>query len=115
MSVPAAPVRTKHRRQIELADWLQEIVDLHTETFLRVLIHSDGCRSVDRVRWQLERDRWDEYPRYFFTTEPADIKGVFTDALDRLAIPWKRMNPRRSRSRGGRWWRGWTSSPAPEY
>ena len=48
MSVPAAPVRTKHRRQIELADWLQEIVDLHTETFLRVLIHSDGCRSVDR-------------------------------------------------------------------
>jgi hypothetical protein len=83
----------KHRRQIKLVDWQQEIVNPHTEAFVRGLIHSDGCRSINRVRRQLDSgDRWYEYPRYLFTNESADIKGLLTDALDRLEIPWKRMN-----------------------
>jgi len=83
----------KHKRKIQLAPWQQEIVNRHTEEFIRGLIHSDGCRSINRVRRQFKSgDRWYEYPRYFFTNESTDIKQLFTDALDRLGIAWKRMN-----------------------
>jgi hypothetical protein len=83
----------KHKRKIELARWQQEIVNQYTEDFIRGLIHSDGCRSMNRVRRPLkDGDCWYEYPRYIFTNESADIKGLFTDALDRLGIAWRRMN-----------------------
>lgn len=83
----------KHTRKIELAPWQRGVVDLYTEEFVRGLVHSDGCRSMNRVRRSVSGgDRWYEYPRYLFTNESADIKGLFTDALDRLGIAWKRMN-----------------------
>lgn len=83
----------KHTRRIALEGWQQEIVDEHTEEFIRGLIHSDGSRSVNRVRRTAGGgDRWYEYPRYFFTNESADIRGLFTDALDRLGIAWKQSN-----------------------
>ncbi|MEU6034937.1 hypothetical protein ABZ801_05985 [Actinomadura sp. NPDC047616] len=83
----------KHTRKIELADWQQEIVDEHTEEFIRGLIHSDGCRSMNRVRRPLkDGDRWYEYPRYTFSNESKDIQRIFTNALDRLDIAWRQMN-----------------------
>ncbi|GAA4137211.1 hypothetical protein GCM10022416_21530 [Actinomadura keratinilytica] len=83
----------KHTRKIELADRQQKIVDEHTEEFIRGLIHSDGCRSMNRVRRPLkDGDRWYEYPRYTFTNESKDIQRLFTDALDRLGIAWRQMN-----------------------
>jgi hypothetical protein len=33
-----------------------------------------------------------EYGRYFFTNESSDIMRIATDALDRLAVPWRRSN-----------------------
>ena len=83
----------KHTRKIELADWQQEIVNEHTEELVRGLIHSDGCRHINRVRRPLkDGDRWYEYTRYNFTNESTDIQRIFTDALDRLGIAWKQMN-----------------------
>ncbi|GAA4084077.1 hypothetical protein GCM10022214_49840 [Actinomadura miaoliensis] len=83
----------KHTRKIELEDWQQEIVDQHTEELVRGLIHSDGCRHVNRVRRPLkDGDRWYEYTRYEFTNKSADIMRIYTDALDRLGISWRRMN-----------------------
>ncbi|MFL6054676.1 MAG: helix-turn-helix domain-containing protein [Actinoallomurus sp.] len=83
----------KHTRKIELESWQEEIVAKFTEEFVRGLIHSDGCRSINRVRRPLEDgDRWYAYPRYFFVNESADICGLFTDALDRLGIAWKQSN-----------------------
>jgi hypothetical protein len=32
------------------------------------------------------------YPRYQFSNESADIKRIFTDALDQLGIAWRVMN-----------------------
>jgi hypothetical protein len=32
------------------------------------------------------------YPRYEFSNESADIKRIFTDALDQLGIAWRVMN-----------------------
>lgn len=85
----------KHTRKITLATWQEEIVDAHPREFVRGLIHSDGCRAINRVRRALPGgERWYEYPRYFFTNASDDIRRLFTDALDRLEIAWRRSNTR---------------------
>lgn len=85
----------KHTRKIALAGWQEEITAEFTEQFVCGLIHSDGCRSTNRVRRPgKDGDRWYEYPRYFFTNASEDIRGLFTDALDRLGIDWRQSNRR---------------------
>jgi hypothetical protein len=81
----------KHLREIKLSDWQQRIVDDQTEHFLRGLVHSDGCRFINRVR---VRGKTYEYPRYNFTNASADIRGMFTDACERLGVDWRQMNAR---------------------
>jgi hypothetical protein len=72
-----------------------EIVAEFTKEFVRGLIHSDGSRSTNRIRRPGRNgDRWYEYPRYFFSTTSADVRGLFTDSLDRLGIEWKQANHR---------------------
>jgi len=39
----------KHERKIELAAWQQAIVEREPEQFIRGLLHSDGCRVMNRV------------------------------------------------------------------
>jgi hypothetical protein len=39
----------KHERRIELADWQRSIVAEHPWPLIRGLIHSDGCRAMNRV------------------------------------------------------------------
>lgn len=75
----------KHDRPIRLASWQQSIVEHHPEAFLRGLIHSDGCRYVNRVKDY-------EYPSYGFSNMSADILKSFTDACDQLEIRWRRSN-----------------------
>ncbi|MFD0857019.1 helix-turn-helix domain-containing protein [Actinomadura adrarensis] len=83
----------KHARKIVLADWQQEIVERFAKEFVRGLIHSDGSRFTNRVRYaHKDGDRWYEYPRYNFANVSTDIQRLFTDALDRLGIAWKQMN-----------------------
>lgn len=85
----------KHLRPIRLEAWQQDFVIEHSEEFVRGLIHSDGCRIVNRVRRPLkDGDRWYEYPRYFFTNASDDIRKLYTDALDRLGIAWRQSNTR---------------------
>ena len=85
----------KHTRKIELVEWQREIVGEYTEAFVRGLIHSDGCRTTNRVRKRLKGgDRWYEYPRYNFTNASLDIQRMVTDALDRLGIEWTQMTTR---------------------
>ncbi|MGW7265862.1 helix-turn-helix domain-containing protein [Streptomyces sp. NPDC054842] len=79
----------KHERAIVLADWQQEIVDVHPWEFVRGLIHSDGCRITNWTTRVVagERKRY-EYPRYFFTNVSDDIRRLFTDTLDKLGVAW---------------------------
>ena len=62
---------------------------------IRGLIHSDGYRGLNwtekRVGGTVKRYT---YPRYQFSNESADIKRIFTDALDQLGIAWRVMNRR---------------------
>lgn len=80
----------KHERPILLAPWQQEIVSEQPWSLIRGLIHSDGCRSLNRV---LVRGKAYEYPRYFFANESADILTIMGAALDRVGVAWRLNRP----------------------
>jgi hypothetical protein len=79
----------KHERRIAFVDWQQRIVDAHPDQLVRGLIHSDGCRGINRTR---HPKRTYEYVRYEFTNRSEDIKRIFCDACDALAVEWRVMN-----------------------
>jgi hypothetical protein len=76
----------KHTRDIQLALWQVRMVDAHPREFLRGLLHSDGCRSMNRVR---VKGGYREYPRYFFSNRSGDILRIFTRVCDQLGVEWK--------------------------
>lgn len=83
----------KHERSIALVAWQQDLVGQFPEQFLRGLIHSDGCRVINRFKVQLHRgSREYAYPRYFFTNLSADIRELFCAACDQLGIRWTRSS-----------------------
>ena len=79
----------KHGRTIALTDWQRAIVDEHPDQLVRGLLHSDGSRVVNRVR---ASGKTYAYARYQLSNRSDDIRAIFCEALDRLAIPWRRMN-----------------------
>jgi len=86
----------KHERPIVLEPWQQEIVDRFPEQFIRGLIHSDGCRTINRFKTKLPSGRVGEYAyaRYFFSNLSPDIRELFCVTCDRLGIRWTQSNPR---------------------
>jgi hypothetical protein len=86
----------KHQRPIVLADWQRAIVDRDPRPFLRGLINSDGCRTVNRFKTKLPSGRVAEYayPRYFFSNQSAHIRGLFCEYCERLGIRWTQSNAR---------------------
>jgi hypothetical protein len=80
-----APGR-KHLRPIVLEPWQERIaLDRHPRQLLRGLIHSDGCRVIN---WVMGRDQDGPkrytYPRYLFSNESDDIRGIFVEACRRV-------------------------------
>ncbi|WP_354701497.1 hypothetical protein [Paraconexibacter sp. AEG42_29] len=86
----------KHERPIVLEPWQQRIVDRHPEAFLLGLVQSDGCRTINRFTTALPSGRVAEYayPRYFFSNESADIRGLFCQTCERLGVRWTQSNRR---------------------
>jgi hypothetical protein len=86
----------KHDRPIVLEPWQQAIVEAHPWQFLRGLIHSDGCRTINRFKTKLPRGRVAEYeyPRYFFSNMSADIRGLFCATCEQLGLRWTQSNHR---------------------
>jgi hypothetical protein len=86
----------KHKRRIALARWQREIVDEHPKPFLRGLLFSDGCRTINRFKTTLPSGRVAEYayPRYFFSNQSADIRALFCEYCEKLGIRWTQSNPR---------------------
>ena len=74
----------KHHRRIDLVPWQTDIVGAYPKQLVRGLIHSDGCRVVNRV-WSGKY----EYPRYFFTNESVGIHQIFEDACDRIGVRYR--------------------------
>ncbi len=86
----------KHNRPIVLEPWQQAIVEAHPWQFLRGLIHSDGCRTINRFKTKLPSGRVGEYeyPRYFFSNRSADIRGLFCATCEQLGLRWTQSNHR---------------------
>jgi len=57
------------------------------------IIHSDGWRGTNwTTRTVGGTTKKYTYPRYQFSNRSADIRGIFTGALDRLGIAWRQSN-----------------------
>jgi hypothetical protein len=73
----------KHLRPISLTNWQREIIDWYPEEFLTGLVHSDGCRCLNRVEKY-------SYPRYFFSNRSSDIRTLFVVACGLVGIDARR-------------------------
>jgi hypothetical protein len=78
----------KHERTIALAEWQRTIaLDRHADQLVRGLLHSDGCRTANRVTRHLASGtRTYSYPRYFFSNRSTDILALFIEACERLGV-----------------------------
>jgi hypothetical protein len=91
---PQAGAGRKHEREIALHDWQRRIaLDSHPRELIRGLLHSDGCRVINRVHRPL-RDglKSYEYVRYFLSNHSRDILELFLEACRREGIDAKYNN-----------------------
>jgi hypothetical protein len=86
----------KHTREIVLTAWQRELTHAYPRDLLRGLIHSDGCRTVNRFKTKLPSGRVAEYeyPRYFFSNLSAGIRAIFCEHCELLGVRWTQSNPR---------------------
>src|SRR4051812_10826839 len=91
--VPQHGPGMKHTRPIVLEPWQTDLVAQDPRPLIRGLIHSDGCRGMNWTEHKVggTTKRY-TYSRYQFSNESADIKRIFTDALDQPGIAWRVMN-----------------------
>jgi hypothetical protein len=84
----------KHRRPIELVPWQRQVATAHPHEFVRGLIHSDGCRSLNRVRRPLKSGvRTYEYMRYFFSNRSGAILRLFSEACAAIGVDTRPDGP----------------------
>jgi hypothetical protein len=77
----------KHHRKIELTRWQLDIAERYPTALIRGLIHSDGCRVLNKSMGRV-------YVRYMFSNASADIRGIFCRACDQLGIAWRQPRER---------------------
>jgi hypothetical protein len=77
----------KHLRRIELEPWQNDVLAAYPRQLLRGLIHSDGCRVMNRVQ-----KRQYVYARYMFTNTSTDILQIFRDVCDAVGVSHRQMN-----------------------
>jgi hypothetical protein len=86
----------KHTRPILLTAWQRKLTETDPGCLIRGLIHSDGCRTINRFKTKLPSGRVAEYsyPRYFFSNLSADIREIFCNHCDLLGVRWTQSNSR---------------------
>jgi hypothetical protein len=77
----------KHERRIALTAWQSELVSHDPRPLVAGLMHSDGCRVINKVAGR-------EYPRHLFVNASQDIRSIFCGALDQLGIEWRQSKER---------------------
>lgn len=85
----------KHERQIDLVPWQRDLTRAYPEQLLRGMIHSDGCRCVNRFETRLPSGRVAqyEYPRYFFTNLSSRHQTDLLRALRAVRHPLHTVEP----------------------
>ena len=77
----------KHLRSIVLAPWQRDLVRAYPASFLTGLVHSDGCRAMNRVRRPtLGGIKEYAYPRYFFSNASTEIRAMFAESCAQIGI-----------------------------
>ena len=73
-----------------------ELTHAHPGSLIRGLIHSDGCRVINRFKTKLPSGRVAEYSyvRYFFSNLSKDIRDIFTEHCELLGIRVTQSNHR---------------------
>lgn len=91
---PQHGVGPKWLRPIVMQPWQQALIDAFPGPMLRGLIHSDGCRALNTIKYIKGREivRSYAYPRYMFTNNSDDIRRLFTDTCERLDVHWTQTN-----------------------
>jgi transcriptional regulator with XRE-family HTH domain len=80
----------KHRRPIVLEPWQAHVaLHEHPRSFLRGLVHSDGCRFINAVSVRGKRY---EYVRYNFSNRSDDIRGLFVAACEQIGVDCRSTN-----------------------
>jgi hypothetical protein len=76
--------------------WQERIVEAHPWQFLCGLLHSDGCRTINRFKTKLPSGRVAEYAyaRWFFSTLSADIRFLFVLTGEQRGLRWTQSNHR---------------------
>ena len=84
----------KWLRPIVMLPWQQELIDAFPGPLLRGLIHSDGCRALNTIKYTRATEviRSYAYPRYMFSNNSDDIRRLFTDTCDHLGVRWTQTN-----------------------
>ena len=83
-SIGAGP---KHDRPIVLHAWQCDAIEQRPDAFLAGLIHSDGCRVINRVKGYAD-------PRYFFSNRSSDIRELFVWAASLVDVDCRQANAR---------------------
>jgi hypothetical protein len=73
----------KHTRAIRLEPWQQRVVAAAPKCLIAGLIHSDGCRVINRVRHY-------QYPRYFFSNYSEDLLRLFEKSCRAVGVETRR-------------------------
>lgn len=81
----------KHNRNILLTDWQTELVEEHTDCFIKGLIDTDGCLFNTSNRIKEDGSKTD-LPSYQFTNKSMDIINLYTSSLDRLGIHYTKVH-----------------------
>jgi len=71
----------KHTRPIVLEDWQRNLIDKHPWSFIKGLIHTDGCRYI-------QKQKYNQYVKYNFTNVSKDIIDIFTSSCDKLNLKY---------------------------
>jgi hypothetical protein len=80
---------------MRLLAWQLRLAKTYPKELLRGLVHSDGCRSINRVRRALAGGvRTYEYPRYYFVNASPAIRDLFAATCTQLGVEWRRMTER---------------------
>jgi hypothetical protein len=78
---PQHSIGKKYLREIKLTDWQKEILDKHPESFIKGLIHSDGCFYITT---QYNKT----YERYGFANKSIDILNLIRKYLEKINIKY---------------------------
>lgn len=90
---PQHGVGVKHARAIQLKVWQRRLVWAHPQALIRGLIHSDGCRVINRVKRPLKGGVKEyDYVRYFFTNTSSDIRQLFTETCALIGVDCRPNN-----------------------